>query len=161
MRLVEALTTPTVTAGMLVTSLLALAANQTFAGIHYLVSTGKKAKEVEARLVPILKLECPPIHWPVRRRARRGNPRLPKPRTAIKAHHVLLDVYPTRGEIADVVPLPVCDRPDRIGRAVGHVLVHEMHVAAAARASSEERIRKTDSVEFAGRSGINRHDLRV
>ena len=51
MRLINTLITLTVTAAMLVTPSLASAANQTFAGIHYLVSTGKKAKEVKARLV--------------------------------------------------------------------------------------------------------------
>ena len=51
MRLFNTLITLTVTAGLLVTPPLASAANQTFSGIHYLVSTGKKAKEVKARLV--------------------------------------------------------------------------------------------------------------
>ena len=40
-----------VTATLLFTPPLALAANQTFSGVHYLVSAGKKPKQVKARLV--------------------------------------------------------------------------------------------------------------
>ncbi len=51
MRLAKTIITITVTIGLLVTPALATAANQTFSGAHFLVSTGKKAKEVKALLI--------------------------------------------------------------------------------------------------------------
>ena len=51
MRFTRIITTLLVIAGLLVTPPMAEAANQTFSGVHYLVSTRKKAKEVKARLI--------------------------------------------------------------------------------------------------------------
>ncbi len=60
MQITKTLITVLVTAGLLVTPRPATAADQTFSGVHYLVSTGKKAKQVKARLV--LKDDAVEIH---------------------------------------------------------------------------------------------------